>query len=71
MLELRTIYNVGISAQKQGFDGFTKKYNVHKLVYVETMSSIKDAIKQLKSYSRQGKNNLIVLANPLWNDLSE
>ena len=36
-------------------EGFTKKYNVHKLVYFEMCGDIKDAIareKQLKKWSR-------------------
>ena len=39
-------------------EGFTEKYNVTKLVYVEVTSSIADAIKrekQLKKWSRESK----------------
>ena len=38
------------------FEGFTKKYNVHKLVYVENCHEVTDAIKreeQLKSWRRE------------------
>ena len=55
-------------------DGFTKKYNVHKLVYFEQTNDVYSAIsreKQLKNWSRSKKNNLIQQANPLWKDLSE
>jgi putative endonuclease len=51
---------------------FTKKYNLHKLVFVEDTSDINDAIareKQLKNWHRQWKINLIEEHNPNWNDL--
>ena len=55
-------------------DGFTKKYNVHKLVYLEETDSIDDAIareKQLKGWKRDKKNQLVETMNPEWKDLSE
>ena len=55
-------------------DGFTSKYNVNKLVYYETFRNVKDAIcreKQLKGYSRDKKNNLVLTMNPKWIDLYE
>ena len=54
-------------------DGFTKKYNVHKLVYYEHTSDVYSAIsreKQLKKWSRSKKNALILKTNPDWHDLS-
>ena len=54
-------------------DGFTKKYNVHKLVYFEETSDVNSAIareKQLKGWSRKKKNDLIKNVNPEWKDLS-
>ena len=54
-------------------DGFTKKYNVHKLVYFEQTSDVHSAIsreKQLKKWSRTKKNLLIEHQNPTWHDLS-
>ena len=54
-------------------DGFTKKYNVHKLVYFEHTNDVYSAIsreKQLKKWSRSKKNTLIVRMNPDWHDLS-
>ena len=54
-------------------DGFTKKYNVHKLVYFEESSDVKIAIareKQLKGWTRRKKNELIKKNNPEWKDLS-
>ena len=55
-------------------DGFTKQYNVHKLVYYEHTNDVYSAIsreKQLKKWSRSKKNILIQQTNPLWKDLSE
>ena len=55
-------------------DGFTKKYNVHKLVYCEETQSIDDAIareKQIKGWKREKKNQLVETVNPKWIDLSD
>ena len=52
-------------------DGFTKKYNVHKLVYYEQTNDINSAIqreKQLKKWHRQWKIDLIKKNNPNWDD---
>lgn len=54
-------------------DGFTKRYNVHKLVYMETYNDVRAAIereKQLKRWSRAKKDKLINGLNPDWVDLS-
>jgi len=54
--------------------GFTRKYNVKKLVYFEPFDDIRDAItreKQIKKGSRQKKIDLINTMNPEWRDLSE
>ena len=53
-------------------DGFTKKYNIHKLVYYEITDDIESAIrreKQLKKWNRKWKINLIEKNNPEWIDL--
>lgn len=52
--------------------GFSKKYNLDKLVYYEMFSDITLAIareKQLKGSSRQKKIDLINHYNPDWEDL--
>ncbi|STO25582.1 GIY-YIG nuclease family protein [Fluoribacter gormanii] len=52
--------------------GFTKKYNVDRLVYYEACGSIIVAIereKQIKDWSRKKKHDLINALNPEWNDL--
>jgi len=53
-------------------EGFTKKYNVHNLVYYETYSDIYDAIareKGIKKWKRHWKIELIEKSNPKWEDL--
>ena len=52
--------------------GFTCRYNVDKLVYVECYDNSWDAIsreKQIKAGSRQKKIDLINSTNPDWQDL--
>ena len=54
-------------------DGFSEKYKLYKLVYIEQTVSVEDAIrreKQLKKWSRQKKEQLISSLNPQWNDLN-
>jgi putative endonuclease len=54
--------------------GFTKKYNISKLVYCEVFDRIGDAItreKQIKGGSRQKKIDLINSINKDWQDLYE
>jgi len=53
-------------------EGFSKRYNLNKLVYCEKFKDIKEAIqreKTLKKWSRIKKENLINLSNPTWSDL--
>jgi putative endonuclease len=55
-------------------EGFTKKYNVDKLVYYEIYEDPINAInreKQLKAGSRKKKVDLIEKDNPGWKDLYE
>jgi len=58
--------------EKAYLRSFTAKYNVSKLVYYETFYSIEEAIdreKQIKTYSRIKKTELIIRFNPEWSDL--
>jgi len=51
---------------------FTKRYDLHKLVYFECGSDVNAAIlreKQIKGGSRQAKNELINSINAGWRDL--
>ncbi len=51
---------------------FTSKYKCYYLVHFEFYDSIEEAIareKQIKSWPRKWKENLIRETNPEWNDL--
>ena len=53
-------------------EGFSTKYNAHKLVYYETTDDVKAAIareKQIKGWTRQKKEALINSMNPKWRNL--
>ena len=58
---------------RQGFtNGFTKRYQVHRLVYFEHTEDVNSALareKQLKNWKRQWKVGLIEKGNPNWSDL--
>ena len=52
--------------------GFTQKYNLHKLVYIELLDNMETAIqfeKRLKKWHRKWKLELIEKKNPEWSDL--
>ena len=54
-------------------DGFTKRYNINKLVYFDSTTDVRAAIereKQLKGWRRQRKNELVEKLNPTWKDLA-
>ena len=51
---------------------FTAKYKVTKLVYYEYTGDVRVALereKQIKSWNRKAKENLINTMNPKWEDL--
>ena len=53
-------------------EGFTEKYDVHRLVYFELLDDMLNAItreKQLKKWNRVWKLALIEKQNPTWQDL--
>ena len=55
-------------------EGFTKRYNIDRLVYYETIPDARAAIareKQIKGWLRAKKIALIESTNPQWKDLSE
>jgi putative endonuclease len=54
--------------------GFTEKYNVHKLVYVEDTVDVHSALareKEIKKWRREKKDALVRTVNPEWKDLAE
>ncbi len=55
-------------------EGFTKRFNVHRLVYYELGENAESAIgreKQIKSWNRLKKVELVSKFNPKWEDLYE
>lgn len=55
-------------------DGFTKRYNVNRLMYFEVFHDSESAEfreKQIKKYRRDKKVALFAKSNPHWKDLSE
>ncbi|MGB6231210.1 MAG: GIY-YIG nuclease family protein [Litorimonas sp.] len=59
--------------EKRDSDSFTAKYDLTRLVYLETFDDVSDAIrreKRLKKYKRQWKINLIEAGNPNWDPIS-
>ena len=52
--------------------GFTKRYNLHKLVWFIQLNNITKTIeteKRMKKWKRQYKINIIEKSNPEWRDL--
>ncbi len=68
-----TCLGVRISQHRQKLvDGFSKKYNLERLIWYEIHRSIDAAIareKQLKKWNRDWKIQLIESSNPEWKDL--
>ena len=55
-------------------DGFTKRYNIDRLVYYEIFHQVGNAIareKQIKSWTRAKRLALIKTKNPTWQELAE
>jgi len=54
--------------------GFTNKYDINRLLYIETIGEAASAInreKQIKAWRREKKVALIDSQNAAWHDLSE
>jgi len=64
-----------VFAHRQGTgSAFTRKYNVHLLVWFEAHESIQGAIRRetsIKKWPRKWKLDLIEASNPQWVDLYE
>ena len=82
MASQRRVLYIGITShieirvrqhKQHAFGGFTAKYNVTNLVYFERYGSVGKATrreKELKSWRREKKIDLIEPSNPKWRDLS-
>jgi putative endonuclease len=83
MASLSGVLYIGVTSDLQArvrrhkagtFQGFSKKYRCHRLVFYERYDYIQTAIgreKQLKGLTRRKKIALIESTNPRWEDLSE
>ena len=62
-----------IQHKSGAFDGFTKKYKIDRLMYLETYSEPKvaaDREQQIKKFRREKKIALFAESNPEWKDLT-
>jgi putative endonuclease len=78
-----SVLYIGVTSNLEGriwehreklIEGFTKRYQAGKLIFVEDYPDPLSAIareKQLKGWRREKKVALIEKANPRWNDLFE
>ena len=60
--------------EKQSPNSFTAKYNLNKLIYIESFNKIDDAIrreKQIKGWKREKKMRLILEINKDLEDLGK
>jgi len=59
--------------KSKAVEGFTRKYNITKLIYFESTDDVTVAIereKQIKGWLRKKKIALIESMNPAWGDLA-
>jgi putative endonuclease len=69
-----SIYQRALQHKSGEIDGFTKKYNINRLVYYEIFELVGNAIareKQVKAWTRAKRLALIKSMNPTWQDLAE
>jgi len=68
------LYRRALQHKAGEIDGFTKRYNINRLVYYEVFEHIGNAIareKQIKAWTRAKRLALIKTLNPAWQDLAE
>ena len=68
------LYHRALQHKAGEVEGFTKKYNINRLVFYETFKYVNNAIdreKQVKSWTRAKRLELIKNINPTWLDLAE
>jgi putative endonuclease len=69
-----SIYRRALQHKSGEIDGFTKRYNINRLVYYEVFHHIGAAIAretQIKSWTRAKRLALIKTKNPVWQNLAE
>ena len=68
------IYHRALQHKAGEIEGFTKKYQIDRLVYYETFKYVNNALareKQIKAWTRAKRLALIKTMNPAWGDLAE
>ncbi len=68
------IYRRALEHKHSAIEGFTKRYNINRLVYYETFKHVGNAIareKQVKAWTRAKRIALIKSLNPTWQDMAE
>jgi putative endonuclease len=68
------IYHRVLQHKEGEIEGFTKKYQINRLVYYETFKYVNNAIareKQIKVWTRSKRLALIKTMNPTWQDLAQ
>ena len=69
-----SIFHRALQHKAGEIEGFTKKYNINRLVYYEALEGVGNAItreKQIKNWTRAKRIALIKTMNPTWQDLAE
>jgi putative endonuclease len=69
-----SLYRRALQYKSGEVEGFTKRYNINRLVSYETFHHVGNAIareKQVKSWTRAKRLALIKVKNPTWQDLAE
>jgi putative endonuclease len=69
-----SLYRRVLQHKSGKIDGFTKRYNIDRLVYYEVFHQVANAIareRQIKSWTRAKRLALIKKKNPTWQDLAE
>ena len=68
------IYRRSLEHKSGEIEGFTKRYNINRLMYYEVFRYVNNAIareKQVKAWTRAKRLALIKSLNPTWQDLAE
>lgn len=69
-----SIFRRALQHKRGEIDGFTKRYNINRLVYYGVFHQVGTAIareKQIKAWTRAKRLALIQSKNPTWQDLAE
>ena len=69
-----SIYRRALQHKRGEVDGFTRRYNINRLVYYEVFHQVGNAIareKQIKSWTRAKRIAVIKTKNSTWVDIAE